>query len=292
MLVLLGCGTALMSDGDYVATALAFGFALLVAFCVFGRISGAHVNPAVSVGVALAGRMPWRRVPGYVAAQLGGAILAGAALFTLLHGFDGFDADGTMAQNFFGDEGVGYAWWAALLLELPMTAILVWVYLAVTDPRHDAAALAPVAIGLSLTAVHLASISATGTSVNPARSIGPALFAGTDAVLQLWLFILAPLLGGLAAGATYPLVFGRGDRVPGAGLRPRRPVREAIQAPDAVAVAHEPQAQHGWGPEPIIQDGWQWDPHAQQWIPATGPAAQSWPEEDDGRTRIRPGQAP
>ncbi|MFC4784268.1 aquaporin [Nocardioides sp. MAHUQ-72] len=322
VLVFFGCGTVLVSGGDYVGTAFAFGLTVLVMIYAVGRVSGGHFNPAVSIGAAMGGRMSWSQVPVYVAAQLGGALAAGLALFTLMHGFSGFDAEGNMGQNSFGDAGSGYAWWAAFLLEMLMTAVFVWVILAVTDPRNEHPALAPLAIGLSLTMIHLASIGATGTSVNPARSIGVGVFAGTDAVVQLWLFILAPLAGAAIAGTTYALLFGQGSEpVPGSGLSFSRPAPSAVPgygAPDAYqqewnqenpavqAQAAEAQAQAaqtpqdqqgqqaGWGSEPIIQDGWQWDPQTQQWIPAQQPQApqqggQQWPPADgDQGTQIRP----
>jgi aquaporin Z len=220
VLVFFGCGTVLMSGGNYVAIALAFGLTVLVMAYAVGRVSGAHFNPAITLGAAVGGRIAWRQVPGYIGAQLVGALTAGLCLFTLMHGFPGFDATGNMAQNSFGDAGSGYAWWAAFLLEMLMTAVFIWVILAVTDVRNEHPALAPLAIGLTLTMLHFGSIAATGTSVNPARSIGVGVFAGVDAIAQLWLFILAPLLGGAIAGITYALLFGRGaEDVPGSGLR-------------------------------------------------------------------------
>ncbi len=142
-------------------------------------------------------------------------------LFGLLHGFESFDAEGNMGQNAFGSESpANYALWAALLLELVLTMVFVWVILAVTDARNEHPALAPLAIGFTLVAIHFVAIPATGTSVNPARSIGPALFAGADALAQVWLFIVGPLLGGAIAGLTYSLMFGYGsDPVVGSGLR-------------------------------------------------------------------------
>ncbi|WP_372735120.1 aquaporin [Nocardioides sp.] len=271
VLVFFGCGTAIMtsvSTGfDYVATALAFGLTVLVGAYAFGRVSGAHFNPAVSVGAALGGRMAWHQVPLYVGSQLVGALTAGLLLFILVHGFDGYDVGTSgLAQNSFGEDGTGYAVWAAFLLELLLTAVFVWVILAVTDSRNEHPALAPAAIGLALAMVHLASIGATGTSVNPARSIGVGVFAGSTPVIQLWLFILAPLAGAAIAGITYPALFGHGsDPVPGSGLR--RPAAPGYGAPD--------QFQQEWNQEaaataaatlePIIQDGWQWDYAAQEW---------------------------
>ena len=157
VLVFFGCGAAVYSGGDLVATALAFGLTVLVMAYAVGRISGGHFNPAVTLGAVLSGRLPWSQVGLYMAAQLLGALLAGAVLFGLGHGFEGFVAEGNMGQNFFGDQGSGFAWWAALLLELLMTAVFVWVILSVTDARNEVnVALGPLAIGLSLAMFHLA----------------------------------------------------------------------------------------------------------------------------------------
>jgi aquaporin Z len=280
-LVFFGCGTVIMTSNgpgfDYTATALAFGLTVLCGAYAFGRVSGAHFNPAVSVGAALGGRMAWRQVPLYVGSQLVGGLLAGLMLVILVQGFDGYDVgtDG-LAQNGFGDDGTGYAVWAAFLLELILTAVFVWVILAVTDARNEHPALAPAAIGLALTMVHLASITATGTSVNPARSIGVGVFAGSDAVIQLWLFILAPLAGAAIAGITYPMLFGHGaDPVPGSGLRREHAAVPGYGAPDQFQQEWNQQGTGGThdptdtviAQEPIIQDGWQWDHEAQEWKP-------------------------
>jgi aquaporin Z len=220
VLVFFGCGAAVYSGGDLVATALTFGLTVVVMAYAVGRISGGHFNPAVTLGAVLGGRLPWSQVGIYMAAQLLGGLLAGALLFGLGHGFDGFVAEGNMGQNFFGDQGSGFAWWAALLLEVLLTAVFLWVILAVTDARNDVnVALGPLAIGLSLAMIHFVAIPLTGTSVNPARSIGVGVFAGTDAIVQLWLFVLAPLLGAAIAGLTYPVLFGQGaEPVAGSGL--------------------------------------------------------------------------
>lgn len=295
VLVFFGCGTALMSQGDYVATALAFGLTVLVMAYAVGRVSGAHFNPGVSLGAAMSGRMAWTQVPVFIAAQLGGALLAGGVLYVLMHGFEGFEAEGSFAQNSFGDQGSGYAWWAAFLLEMMLTAVFVWVILSVTDARNEHPAFAPLAIGLSLTMIHLASIAATGTSVNPARSIGVGVFAGTDAILQLWLFILAPLLGAAIAGLTYPLVFGHGgEPIPGSGLMFRRPAPAAVPgygAPDQYqqewnqenpAVQAEAQAaqqqEQAWTIEQAAAAGWQWNAHTQEWEPLQQPSTPQDPQ--------------
>lgn len=270
-LVFFGCGSALFG-ADYTGIAIAFGLTVLCGAYAFGRVSGAHFNPAVTVGAALGGRIAWKQTPVYFGAQLVGGLAAGLTLFVLVQGIEDYDVGVSgLAQNSFGDEGSGYAVWAAFLLEMLLTAVFLWVILAVTDERNEHPALAPAAIGLALTMIHLASIGATGTSVNPARSIGVGLFAGGDAILQLWLFILAPLAGAAIAGISYPLLFGHGaDPVPGSGLRPG--AVPGYGAPD--------QLQQEWNQgvatttttavaqEPIIQDGWQWDHEAQEWKPA------------------------
>ena len=220
VLVFFGCGAAVYSGGDLVATGLTFGLTVVVMAYAVGRVSGGHFNPAVTLGAVLGGRLPWGQVGIYMAAQLLGALVAGAVLFGLGHGFEGFVAEGNMGQNFYGDQGSGFAWWAALLLEVLMTAVFLWVILAVTDARNDVnVALGPLAIGLTLAMLHFLAIPLTGTSVNPARSIGVGVFAGPDAIVQLWLFVVAPLLGAAIAGLTYPVLFGHGSEpVAGSGL--------------------------------------------------------------------------
>jgi aquaporin Z len=285
VLVFFGCGTAIMSGGDYVATGLAFGLAVLVMAYAVGRITGGHFNPAVTLGAALGGRLSWSQVGVYIGSQIVGAIAAGLALFILLQGFEGFDAEGNMGQNSFGDEGSGYAWWAAFLLETLLTLIFVLVILAVTDIRNEHPSLAPLTIGLALTMIHYASIAATGTSVNPARSIGVGLFAGGDAIVQLWLFILAPALGGALAGLIYPLVFGHGSSpVEGSGLTFRRAARAAVPgygAPDQYQQQwnqEDPQAQWPAGQQPPPQAS---DQYQQEWNqPQTPPPATPTPTPD------------
>ncbi|WP_208543999.1 MIP family channel protein [Nocardioides seonyuensis] len=226
VLVFFGCGAAIGSGltagepSGYVVTGLTFGLTVVVMAYAVGRISGGHFNPAVTLGATLGGRLPWSQAGIYVAAQLVGGLLAGAALFGILQGFEGFSAEGNMAQNSFGEEGSGITWWAALLLEALLTMVFLWVILAVTDARNELqAVMGPLAIGFALAMIHFGSMFATGTSVNPARSIGPGVFAGTDAIVQLWLFIVAPLLGATIAGLSYPLLFGQGSEpVAGSGL--------------------------------------------------------------------------
>lgn len=320
VLVLFGCGVAVTSDVDLVATGLAFGLAVTLMAYAFGRVSGAHFNPAVSVGAAISGRIAWKDAGLYCAAQVAGGIAAALALLILFLGIDGFEAFETpLAPNGFSEAPFDYAVWAALLVELLMTAIFVLVILAVTDARNEHPALAPFAIGVTLAVIHFAVIPLTGTSVNPARSIGPALFSGGDWIVQLWPFLIAPPIGALLAGVAYPAIFGHGSEpVPGSGLN--RAARAAAvpgygapdqyqqqwnqQAPDYAQPATgqqwaQPQEQQTPTPQaaqpaqqeqPIIQDGWQWDPQAQQWIPAQQPPAGGWPNPDAGgeRTQIRP----
>jgi aquaporin Z len=216
-LVLGGCGSAVLAakfggDGNplgigLLGVALAFGLTVLTGAYAFGHISGAHFNPAVSVGLWAGGRFAGRDLLPYVVAQVAGAIAAGAVLLTIASGTAGFAIDpaapGTFASNGYGAMSPGgYSLVAALLCEVVMTAMFLIVILGATDSRVPAG-FAPIAIGLALTLIHLISIPVTNTSVNPARSTGVALFAGAGAMSQLWLFWLAPLVGGVMGGAIY-----------------------------------------------------------------------------------------
>ncbi|MGH3361659.1 MAG: aquaporin Z [Nocardioides sp.] len=216
-LVFAGCGTAVLAGEavGFLGIALAFGLTVLTMAYAVGHVSGGHFNPAVTVGLAQSGRVAWRDVGPYVGAQVVAGLVAALALFVIASGVDGFDAQASgFAANGYGDlSPAGYAVWAVLLAEALLTAFFVYVILGVTDTRAPKG-FAPLAIGLCLTLIHLVSIPVSNTSVNPARSIGPALFAGGDAILQLWAFILAPAVGALAAGATYNLLFGEGEPVP------------------------------------------------------------------------------
>ncbi len=278
VLVFFGCGAAMRSGGDYVATGLTFGLTVVVMAYAVGRISGGHFNPAVTLGAVLGGRLPWNQVGIYMAAQLLGGLLAGAVLLGLNYGFEGFSPEGNMAQNFFGDQGTGFAWWAALLLEVVLTAVFLWVILAVTDERNEVnVAMGPLAIGLALAMIHFASMSATGTSVNPARSIGVGVFAGTDAIVQLWLFVLAPLLGAAIAGLTYPVLFGQGATpVAGSGLNFGGGRKGDQFVPGSYeAQWNQGQQQGGWG-----QPGAAWGaPPQQQWGQPVPPQQQ--PQQPD-----------
>lgn len=210
-LVLGGCGTAVLAGGDvgFLGVSLAFGLAVLTAAYAVGHVSGGHFNPAVTLGVTLAGRFAWRDVPGYVVAQLVGATLGATVLFGIASGTDGFDRASGFAANGFGEASPGgYGVGAALLAEVVLTAMFVLVILGATDTRAPKG-FAPIAIGLALTLVHLISIPVTNTSVNPARSFSQAVFTGGVAVEQLWLFVLAPLVGAAVAGLSYAFLLGR-----------------------------------------------------------------------------------
>jgi aquaporin Z len=173
-----------------------------------GHVSGCHLNPAVTVGLAVAGRHPRNEVVPYVIVQVVGAVVAAFVLWLIASGSPEFSLDGGFASNGFGQHSPGgYALRSALVMELVMTFLFLFVILGATDKRAPAG-FAPIAIGLMLTLIHLVSIPVTNTSVNPARSTGPALFVGGWAVAHLWLFWLAPIAGAVIAGYVYPRVTG------------------------------------------------------------------------------------
>lgn len=208
-LVLGGCGSAVLAAGvpgvgiGWLGVSLAFGLTVLTMAYAVGPISGCHLNPAVSVGLWASGRFPARRLLPYVLAQLLGAVLAGGVLYLVANGRPGFDAAAGFAANGFGPHSPGgYAWQAAFICEVVLTAVFLVVILGATEDGAPPG-MAPLAIGGCLTLIHLVSIPVTNTSVNPARSTGVALFAGGWAVEQLWLFWLAPLVGALVGAAVY-----------------------------------------------------------------------------------------
>ncbi|MDR1274615.1 MAG: aquaporin Z [Odoribacteraceae bacterium] len=216
VLVLGGCGTAIFAGGsvDFLGVALAFGLTVVAMAYGVGNISGAHLNPAVSVGVFCAGRMNAKDLATYVVAQVVGAILAAALLAFIVGQFGG--ERGTFAANGYGNEffngaagylNLGVA--GAFVVELVLTFIFLIVILGVTDSRSTKG-FAGLAIGLTLTLIHLISIPLTNTSVNPARSIGPAIFADNALALpQLWLFIVAPVIGAALAACVYNVMAGK-----------------------------------------------------------------------------------
>lgn len=207
-------GTALYASSNtgYLGVAFAAGLAVLAAAYTVGHISGGHFNPAVTVGAAAAGRMPWRDVLPYVGAQVVGGVLATTLLAAIAAGGpDGFLAtaqEGGFASNGFDDlspEGFGLV--SVLLVEFILTALFLYVILGVTAPGSTTAGFAPLAIGLALVLVHLVAIPVSNASVNPARSIATAIYGGTDALAHLWVFLVFPVLGALLAGFTYRTLF-------------------------------------------------------------------------------------
>lgn len=203
ILVLFGCGAAVLMGAQIgmLGIALAFGLAIVAAAYGIGQISGAHLNPAVSLGAFMAGRMPADALLAYVAAQVVGAVIGAAVLYVIASGQAGYDiAVGGLGQNGYGAEYLGeYSLTSALLFEAVMTFLFVTVILGATQEGAPGA-MAGLAIGLTLAAIHLVGINVTGVSVNPARSFGPALFVGGKAMADLWVFIAAPLAGGALAG--------------------------------------------------------------------------------------------
>ena len=226
VLVFGGCGAAVLAavflDDDqtqlgigFVGVSMAFGLTVLTMAYAVGHVSGGHFNPAVTLGLAASRRFAWKDSVGYIVTQVVAAIVAAAVLWVVANGVDGFSAsESGFATNGYGDRSPGgYSLLAGLVIEVVLTAVFLYVILGVTDTRAPKG-FAPLAIGLSLTLIHLVSIPVTNTSVNPARSIGPALFAGTDAIAQLWLFILAPIVGALIAGFSYAVLMGEGPAAP------------------------------------------------------------------------------
>jgi len=208
-LVLGGCGSAVLAAGfprlgiGLLGVALAFGLTVVTMAYALGHISGCHLNPAVTVGLASAGRFKWSEVIPYAAAQVVGAIAAAALLYLIASGKAGFDVSSGLASNGYGAHSPGgYSLQAALVTELVMTFMFLAIILGATDARAPQG-FAPIAIGLALTLIHLISIPVTNTSVNPARSTGPALIVGGWALQQLWLFWVAPLAGAALAGYGY-----------------------------------------------------------------------------------------
>jgi len=213
-LVLGGCGAAVLAAAfpqlgiGFVGVSLAFGLTVLTMAFAIGHVSGCHLNPAVSVGLWAGGRFKASDLPLYVIAQVLGAIVGAAVLYAIASGKTGFDVHAGFATNGYGDHSPGgYSLEAGLVCEVIMTFGFVFVILGSTHGNAPRG-FAPIAIGLCLTLIHLISIPVTNTSVNPARSTGPALFAGGWALQQLWLFWVAPLVGAAIGGAVYRWVGG------------------------------------------------------------------------------------
>ena len=208
-LVLGGCGSAVISAAfpgvgiGLLGVAFAFGLTVLTMAYAIGHVSGCHLNPAVSVGLAVGGRFKGSDVPPYVLAQVLGAVVAAAVLYFIASGQAGFDLAGGLASNGYGEHSPGgYSLASGFTSEVVMTFMFLIIILGATDDRAPKG-FAPIAIGLGLTLIHLISIPVTNTSVNPARSTGPALIVGGWAVDQLWLFWVAPIIGAAVAGAAY-----------------------------------------------------------------------------------------
>jgi len=215
LIVLGGCGTAVLAGSQvgYLGVALAFGLSVVVMAYAVGHVSGGHFNPAVTLGMWFGKRIPGKQVLYYMLAQVIGAIVAAAVLYAIALGVSGFSAsDGGFASNGYGAHSPGgYGLAAALLCEFVMTLIFVFVIMGATSKKASAG-FAPLAIGLTLTLIHLISIPVTNTSVNPARSLGPAIFQGGWALSQIWVFIVAPLVGGAAGGVLYHWLIDKGDK--------------------------------------------------------------------------------
>ena len=208
-LVFAGCGSAVLAAAfpqlgiGFAGVSLAFGLAVLTGVYAFGPISGGHFNPAVSIGLWAGGRFPRALVPGYIAAQLVGGVVAAGLLYVIASGGPAFDPSAGFASNGYGAHSPGsYSLMAAAVTEAVMTFMFLMVILGATD-EHASAGFGALAIGLTLTVIHLVSIPVTNTSVNPARSTATALVAGGWALSQLWLFWIVPIVGALAAGAVW-----------------------------------------------------------------------------------------
>ncbi len=220
-LVLGGCGSAVLAAAfpqlgiGFAGVSLAFGLTVLTMAYTIGHVSGCHLNPAVSLGLVVGGRFKANDLLPYVVAQVAGAIVGAGVLYLIASGKAGFDLAGGFASNGYGEHSPGgYSLTAALVCEFVMTFMFLVVILGATDERAPSG-FAPIAIGLCLTLIHLISIPVTNTSVNPARSTGPALFVGGWAISQLWAFWIAPLAGAACAGVAYRWISGERSKASG-----------------------------------------------------------------------------
>ncbi|MEO9325833.1 aquaporin [Nocardioides sp. C4-1] len=296
--------------------AFSTGVATLAAMFALGRWSGGHFNPAVTVGSALGGRTSWGDALPMIGAQLAGGIVAGLLAVIYAFGFEGFEFwDSNLGGNALGDSlsdlpgGESYALWAGLLVTLVVSVLFVLLFLGLTDERNEQRSFAPIGVGFAAVVAVATTASATGGSVNLAQSFGLGLVSGGEPLWQGLVIGIVTVIGGAAAGFLYPALFGA-DRapVPGSGLnfgssspaqggypqggydqqqwgQPggyQQPQQGGYAAPGAAQPT--PQAE-----QPIIQDGWQWDPQAQQWIPAQQQPPQGWPSQGGGeQTQVRP----
>lgn len=211
-LVFGGCGSAVLAAAfpdvgiGLLGVSLAFGLTVLTMAYTIGHISGCHLNPAVSIGLWAGGRFPTSQLAPYIAAQVLGAVLAAAVLYVIASGAAGFDVTKGFASNGYGEHSPGgYSLVSALVIEVVMTMFFLIIIMGATDERAPKG-FAPIAIGLALALIHLVSIPVTNTSVNPARSTGVALFVGDWAIAQLWLFWVAPIVGGVLGAVTYRFI--------------------------------------------------------------------------------------
>ncbi|MBY4899363.1 aquaporin Z [Cupriavidus sp. AU9028] len=228
-LVFGGCGSAVLAAGfpqlgiGFAGVSLAFGLTVLTMAYAIGPVSGCHLNPAVTVGLATAGRFAWKDAPVYIVAQVIGGALAALVLFELMLAKPGFDlaASGLAANGFGAGSPSGFGMGVVFATEVLATFFFVLIIAGATSPRAHGA-LAPLAIGLALTLIHLITIPVSNTSVNPARSTGPALIVGGMALQQLWLFWVAPVLGAVAAGVVSRVLYGEesAQRVAGDAVAP------------------------------------------------------------------------
>jgi aquaporin Z len=216
-LVLGGCGSAVISAAfpgvgiGLLGVSFAFGLTVLTMAYALGHVSGAHFNPAVSVGLAVGGRFPWKDLPAYVLTQVAGGIAGAGVLYVIASGADGFSLAGGFAANGYADHSPGhYSLVAALVTEVVLTFVFLAVILGSTHGNAPSG-FAPLAIGMCLTLIHLIGIPVTNLSVNPARSTGPAVFVGGWALGQLWLFWLAPIVGAALAGVVVPKMLNPND---------------------------------------------------------------------------------
>jgi aquaporin Z len=217
-LVLGGCGSAVLAAAfpevgiGLVGVSFAFGLTVLTMAFALGHISGCHLNPAVSVGLVAGGRFPARELPAYILAQVIGGIAAAVVLYCIASGKAGFELSSGLAANGYGEHSPGgYTLLAALICEVVMTAMFLIIIMGATDKRAPQG-FAPIAIGLALTLIHLISIPVTNTSVNPARSTGPAVLVGDWALSQLWLFWVAPIVGAVIGALIYKCFFNEDAR--------------------------------------------------------------------------------
>ena len=216
-LVFGGCGSAVLAAAfpslgiGFLGVAFAFGLTVLTMCYAVGHISGGHFNPAVSVGLLVGKRFPASDLPGYIVAQVAGAIAGAGVLYVIATGKPGFEVGGFASNGFAEHSPGGYSMIACLVAEIVLTCAFLIIILGATDSRAPQG-FAPIAIGLGLTLIHLIGIPVTNLSVNPARSTGPALFAGGWALEQLWLFWVAPIIGAAIAGVAYPMIAGEADK--------------------------------------------------------------------------------